>query len=442
MKEQDLTTGNITSKLWLFALPFMAGNVLQQFYNLMDTWIVGTFLGADALAAVGASYTLMTFLISIIIGLCLGCSAYISMAVGQSDKGRIRNGIFLSFTVIGAVSILLSILSLVFLPQIILVLQVPEGIRDDMYTYLFYVILGLFGTFLYNYFANLLRGIGNSVRPLVFLAVAVILNVVLDFVLVVGFRWGIRGAAIATTISQYCSGVGLMICYHRGHKELRIRKEDCVWKKETVAQIASLSGYTCLQQSVMNFGILMVQGIVNGFGAPVMAAFAVAVKIDTIAYMPVQDFGNAFSVFVAQNFGAQKRERIREGIRKAVISVVLFCFGISTIVFAFSEFFMRIFIAADQTEIIAIGVQYLQIEGACYIGIGILFLLYGYYRAVNLPQMSLILTMISLGTRVLLALVLSSISWIGVVGIWAAIPIGWLLADIYGIWRMCKLQKK
>ncbi len=438
MIRQDLTTGNITSKLWLFALPLMVGNVLQQFYNLVDTWVVGRYIGEDALAAVGSSYSFMTFILSIIIGLCLGCSSFISISIGQKNYDKIRNGIFLSFSIIGILSIVLSIISIGMLHQIIKLLKVPENIQDDMYTYLYYIILGLLGSFLYNYFANLLRGIGNSIIPLIFLGISVGLNVVLDLIFVVGFHWGIRGAAIATTISQYISGIGLMICYHTTYPNLHLEKKDLVWNRENAFQIISLSGYTCLQQSVMNFGILVVQGIVNSFGKSVMAAFAVAVKIDTIAYMPVQDFGNAFSIFVAQNFGAKNSKRIREGIKKSTISVIVFCFCISTIIFVFPGFFMKIFISADKGTIIDIGVQYLRIEGASYIGIGILFLLYGYYRAINMPQISLILTIISLGTRVLLASVLSKVSYIGVIGIWMAIPIGWLLADLFGIWYMSK----
>lgn len=439
--QQDLTTGKITSKLWLFALPLMVGNVMQQFYNLVDTWVVGRYIGADALAAVGSAYAFMTFLISVIIGLCLGCSAFFSIAIGQKNDERIRNGIFLSFVMIGVVSLLLTVVVMGLLPEIIRLLQVPEEVQKDMYIYLFYVMIGLPGTFLYNYFANVLRGIGNSFVPLIFLGIAVLLNVGLDVAFVVGLGLGIKGAAIATTIAQYGSGIGLMIYSFMEYENLRPQKQDCIWKRETIVQIMSLSGYTCLQQSVMNFGILMVQGIVNGFGTTVMAAFAVAVKIDSIAYMPVQDFGNAFSTFVAQNYGAQKRERIQQGIRKASISVVVFCICISIIVFGFAENFMEIFIATDQTKIIAVGVQYLRIEGACYIGIGILFMLYGYYRAVNIPQMSLVLTIISLGSRVVLSLILSKIPWIGVVGIWISIPIGWALADIVGLLMLRRIVR-
>ena len=189
----------------------------------------------------------------------------------------------------------------------------------------------------------------------------------------------------------------------------------------------------------MNFGILMVQGLINSFGVAVMAAFAAAVKIDSFAYMPVQDFGNAFSTFIAQNFGAGQMKRIRDGIRVAVVSATIFCVFISLLVFAFARPLMLIFVPVHETEIISIGVQYLRIEGAFYCGIGCLFLLYGFYRGIRKPGMSVVLTVISLGTRVALAYALSAIPAIGVVGIWWSIPIGWFLADIVGLWYYRRL---
>lgn len=431
--QHDLTKGNITAGLWAFALPLMLGNVMQQLYNLADTWVVGKYLGDRALAAVGSSYTLMTFLTSVILGLCLGSSVYFSFAYGEKAFERLKNGIFLSFTMICLCSLLLCGLVFRQLDGIIRLLQIPTELVSMTRTYLWYIFFGIMATFLYNYFANLLRGIGNSVVPLVFLGISVALNIGLDLYFVAVLQKGIAGAAAATVVSQYISGVGLMLYAYFAYPSLRPQRKDCVWSTETVRQLASLSGFTCIQQSVMNFGILMVQGIVNSFGAAVMSAFAVAVKIDTLAYMPVQDFGNAFSTFIAQNFGAGKHERIKEGIRQSLVSVVVFCLSISALVFIFARPLMEIFIEPGKTEIIRIGVTYLRIEGSFYIGIGILFMLYGYYRAVNLPKMSVVLTVISLGSRVVLAYVLSRISFIGVNGIWAAIPIGWFLADAYGI---------
>ena len=210
------------------------------------------------------------------------------------------------------------------------------------------------------------------------------------------------------------------------------------WGKENLSLILNLSVMTSLQQSIMNFGILMVQGLVNSFGTVIMAAFAASVKIDSFAYMPVQDFGNAFSTYVAQNYGAKEEKRIKNGIKSAVMMSMVFCVIVSFLVFVFAKPLMQIFIDPGEVKIIAAGVHYLRIEGACYVGIGMLFLLYGYYRAVNKPLMSVILTIASLGTRVLLAYVLSAIPVIGGTGIWMAVPIGWFLADIIGIFYYFK----
>ena len=199
---------------------------------------------------------------------------------------------------------------------------------------------------------------------------------------------------------------------------------------------------TCVQQSVMNLGILMVQGLVNSFGPAIMAAFAAAVKIDAFAYMPVQDFGNAFSTFIAQNYGAKKKERIREGLKGAVIAAVLFSTAVSVAVCVFAQPLMELFIDRAETEVVREGVRYLRIEGVFYSGIGCLFLLYGLYRAVGKPGMSVVLTVISLGTRVLLAYLLSPVPAFGVAGIWWAIPIGWFLADAAGIAYYRKEREK
>lgn len=429
----DLTTGSITTKLLKFAFPLMVGNVLQQFYNVADTLIVGRFLGTDALAAVGSSYTLMTFLTSILIGLCMGSSAYFAIQFGRKDYDNLNQGIFLSFLLIGILTVVLNICVFLSVDWIIQVLQVPATIQGMMREYLVCIFAGMTATFLYNFFANLLRAVGNSLVPLVFLGISVIFNIFLDIFFVVVCHWGVEGAAAATVISQFVSGIGIMLYYACCFPMLRVKREHMRWNSGILRDIFSLSFLTCIQQSVMNFGILMIQGLVNSFGAVVMAAFAAAVKIDTLAYMPVQDFGNAFSTFVAQNHGAGKKERIRAGIKSSVISVFVFCTIISLLVCLFAKPLMGIFIESVNAEVIQEGVRYLRIEAAFYFGIGLLFMLYGYYRAVEKPGMSVILTICSLGTRVVLAYILSGISWIGVTGIWAAIPIGWFLADVTGI---------
>ena len=431
--QRSLTQGPITRNMLLFALPLMCGNLLQQMYNIADTWVVGRFLGADALAAVGSSYTLMTFLTSIVLGLCMGSGAAISMQYGGGEEARMRQSVFQSFALIAGISLAVNLLVYLGLNGILWVLRVPVEIRPLMKQYLVMIFGGIFATFLYNYFANLLRAIGNSMVPLVFLAVSSILNVVLDLVCVLVLHWGVQGAAIATVFSQFVSGVGIGLYTLKQFPELCPRREDCKWDKHNLGTILNLSVMTSVQQSIMNFGILMVQGLVNSFGTVIMAAFAAAVKIDSFAYMPVQDFGNAFSTFIAQNYGAKESARIRAGLKSAVCISMAFCVVISALVFVFARPLMAIFVDAGDAEVILEGVRYLRIEGAFYCGIGCLFLLYGLYRALGKPGMSVVLTVISLGTRVALAYLLSAIPAIGVTGIWRSVPIGWGLADFVGL---------
>ena len=435
--KRDLTQGSIPRGLLGFALPLILGNLLQQLYNLADTWVVGRFIGEGALAAVGSSYTLMTFLTSILLGLCMGSSVYFSIQYGRQDPDRLRNGIFQSFLLIGGLTLLLNLTVYLALDGILVLLQIPPDILGLTKEYLQWIFAGMVATFLYNFFANLLRSVGDSATPLVFLGISVVLNIGLDILFVVPLGMGVRGAAMATVIAQFVTGLGLFLYTWFAFPALRVQKRHRYWDRAALKNLLNLSLFTCLQQSVMNFGILMVQGLVNSFGTAVMAAFAVAVKIDTIAYMPVQDFGNAFSTFVAQNYGAEKRDRIRTGTHWAVFWVVLFCLVIGGLVCLLAPRLMAAFVGGDAAEVIAIGTGYLRIEAAFYLGIGILFLLYGYFRAVNRPAVSVVLTICSLGTRVLLAYTLSALPALGVNGIWIAIPIGWFLADATGIllWR-------
>lgn len=431
--KKDLTEGNVTRSMALFAAPMIVGNLLQQFYNIADTLIVGRVLGADALAAVGAAYALMTFLTSIIIGLCMGSGTVVSFYFGKKDREKMKSSMQIAFVLIGGCAVVINILVLLLIHPILHLLQIPDEIYGMMYEYVWIIFLGIFFVFLYNYFAYLLRAVGNSVVPLYFLGATAILNVVLDLLFVMKCRFGIAGAASATVISQAVAGIGIWIYTWKKEPEFRFGRRGFVFQKEHVLEILRFSAAASIQQSVMNFGILMIQGLVNSFGAVVMAAFAAAVKIDSFAYMPAQEFGNAFSIFISQNFGAGKKERVKQGVRSAVRISILFCAVISVLVFVFAKYLMMLFVNPGEAEIIAVGVGYLRVEGAFYCGIGMLFLLYGYYRGINRPEMSLVLTVISLGTRVLLAYLLAPIEKIGVWGIWWAIPIGWILADVVGL---------
>ena len=431
----ELTQGPVMATMLRFAVPMILGDLLQQCYNIADTLIVGRFLGADALAAVGSAFSLMTFLTSILLGLAIGSGTVFSIRFGQQDEQGLKEGVLASFVLLGAVTVVLNVLVFAGTDWIIRALRTPAELTALMKDYLTVIFAGLAGIFLYNFFAALLRSLGNSVVPLAFLAVSAALNIVLDLWFVAGLGRGVAGAAEATVIAQYVSGLGIALYTAVRFPEL-IRPAPGVRLRRTrMKEIFSFSALTCLQQSIMNLGILAVQGLVNSFGTTIMAAFAAAVKIDAFAYLPVQDFGNAFSIFISQNYGAGKTGRIRKGIRTAMLTTVTFGLALSALVWVLAAPLMGLFIDDPATAgpVIAEGVRYLHIEGAFYALIGVLFLLYGLYRALGRPGMSVVLTVVSLGLRVALAYALSALPGVGVVGIWWSVPIGWVLADAFGI---------
>lgn len=438
----------------LFTGPMLLGNLLQQCYNMADTWIVGRALGPEALAAVGSAFTLMTFLTSILIGLCMGAGALCAIYFGRQDSAGVARRMKTAFAFIGAVAVILQAASMLLLDEILYLMRIPEALYGMMCDYVWIILCGILFIFLYNYFACMLRAVGNSIVPLVFLGIGTVGNIVMDYLFVIIWHMGVKGAAAATVAAQAFSGIGILVYSLRrepvfhGIRLWRQSKPDLEQETsdasaqtnaEVFREVAVHSLAASVQQSIMNFGILMIQSLVNSFGTVVMAAFTVGVKIDAFAYMPVQEFGNAFSVFVAQNYGAGEEERMRQGVKKSVVMVVLFSLTISGIVYLFAPSLIRIFVEGAETEIIQAGTHYLRTEGMFYFGIGLLFLFYGYYRAVDLPVMSVVLTVISLGTRVALSYQFAPL--FGESMIWYSIPAGWLLADALGTIIYFRVQR-
>ena len=278
---KDLTSGSITKGLLLFALPMILGNLLQQFYNIADTMIVGRFLGKNALAAVGSSFTLMTFLTSIIIGLAMGSGVLFSMKFGEKDNRGLRKASSSSFFIVLLTSFILTVVAYALLDLLKILMNIPDEVWPEMKDYLVVIFSGIIGIFLYNWFSSYLRALGNSTIPLVFLAISALLNIFLDLYFVLSLKRGVKGAAEATVIAQYVSGIGVAIYTLLVSKESRFSLKHV--DKKTIGEVTSFSFLTCLQQSVMNLGILMVQGRVNSFGPVVMAAFSTGVKIDAFA---------------------------------------------------------------------------------------------------------------------------------------------------------------
>ena len=436
-RDIDMTEGSVFWHILTFALPLLVGNIFQQLYNMVDTWVVGNYVSPEAFAAVGNVGPIINTLIGLFSGLASGAGVVISQYYGARDYKKVHDAVHTAIMLTVILTVAMTVIGIAMTPMMLNIMGFEGIVFDEAREYLTIYFAGVIGLLFYNMGAGILRAVGDSKRPFYFLLVAAVTNTVLDLVFVLVCRWGVEGAAAATVLAQWLSGIGTAVYTLVRCPELRARREERRITGSMLRELLSASVLTCLQQSVMNLGILMVQGRINSFGPVIMAAFAAAVKIDSFAYMPLQDFGNAFSTFIAQNYGAQQPERIRRGIRTAVILSSVFAVCVSACVVLLAAPLLGLFLQPGETEILQAGVTYLRIAGAFYVGIGGLFLLYGLYRAVGRPGMSLVLTVISLGTRVALAYALSAVPAIGVVGIWWSIPIGWALADLTGVlvWR-------
>ena len=294
-------------------------------------------------------------------------------------------------------------------------------------TYLLITISGMPFAPLYNMATVVLCAFGDSKTPLIALISASTINVAFDFLLVIVWPLGVKGPAISTLVAQVLSGTPLALY---ALKKMNFLKLWLVFEKALFNRIAKYSLLTSLQQSIMNFGIFLVQGLVNSFGVVTMAAFAIGVKIDTFAYMPAQEFGNAFATYVAHNKEANKIDRIRNGFRSAIVCSTIFSLPISALIYIFAPNLVAFFSDSDHS-VIAQGAEYLRIEGLFYILIGYLFIHYGFYRGLGRFYTSIFLTVVSLGTRVLLSYFLVWVGF-GVTSIWWSIVIGWTIADLFG----------
>lgn len=364
----------------------------------------------------------------------MGTSVVLSQYFGAGDYTKLRKSISTAFIFMLLLTIIMSLTTIIFTKPMLMIMKTPKEILNSSTNYLQIIFGGLIFTFLFNFSSAVLRSVGDSKTPLYFLILASIINIILDLLFVINFNMGVIGVAIATVIAQ---GVSSLLCLVYAFVKLpviRIKAKEFVFDRALFSMIKKYSLLTALQQSIMTFGMVCVQGLVNSFGTDTMAAFTAAGKVDSLAYLPVQDFGNAFATYVAQNKGAGNFERIKISVKSAVRTIIVFCIISSTVILLSSKHLMQIFVSSNEVKVIHIGIQYLSVISVFYVLIGFLFMFYGYFRGMGNLKTSIVLTIVSLGTRVSMAYFLSSFPKIAEKGIWWSIPLGWALADMLGLY--------
>ncbi|MBN1340159.1 MAG: MATE family efflux transporter [Bacteroidales bacterium] len=436
---KDLSVGKESKLIWQFATPMLLGNVFQQFYNIVDSIIIGNYLGKEALAAVGASFPIIFTLISLVIGFGSGATIIIAQYFGAKKFGKVTRAINTLYIFLFFASIILSIVGISLSGKIFALIQLPAEIIPFATQYLNIYLSGLIFFFGFNGTAAILRGLGDSKTPLYFMIIATLTNIGLDLLFVMVFQWGISGVAVATIISQGGAFISAIVYLNKTHKIVKLAIKKLVFDRAIFLQSLRIGLPSGLQQTFVSIGLLAIVWIVNLFGTDVIAAYTVAMRIDSLATLPAMNFAAALSTFVGQNLGANKPERIRAGLIATLRMTSLISVSITVIAILFSSQLMSAFTTDE--NVIRIGSGYLIIISSFYILLSTLFVINGVLRGAGDTLIPMFITLLSLWViRIPFSYYLSM--EIGETGIWWGSPIGWffglLLAFLYylsGKWK-------
>lgn len=435
-KKADLTQGNPTKSLVLFAIPLILGNLFQQFYNMADFIIVGNFVGEDALAAVGASYALTTVFIMIAIGGGNGASVLTSQYLGAKQYGKMKTSISTALISFLCVSVVFGILGIVLNGAILTALHTPLNILEQAKTYLGIYFAGLPFLFMYNILASVFNAMGDSKKPLYLLIFSSLLNVVLDIVSVTVFGRGVDGVAIATVFSQGVSAVLAFGLLMKKLKRYPVERQEnfSFFDTAMLGTGTKIALPTILQQSIVSIGMLLVQSVVNGFGSAVLAGYSAATRIESICVVPMIATGNAVATFTAQNIGAQKMDRVQQGYKASYGIIAGFAAVIALVLALFHKPIIASFLGGDRTsEAFITGTGYLSYIGYFFVLLGAKACVDGVLRGAGDMFVFTMANLINLAIRVLAAFYFAS-TW-GVNAVWYVMPIGWFVNYIISFLR-------
>lgn len=421
---KDMTQGNPVKEVLLFSIPMILASVFQQMYNAVDSIIVGQFVGANALAAVGAAFPAMFLAMSVLIGITMGVQIIISQLFGAGEHERMRATFATSMISLIIMVAIASVIGHFASGSILGLMNTPPEIIADSEAYLDEIFKGLIFMFLYNLYTSVLRGVGDSKTPLYFLIISSILNIVLDLVYVVQFGLGVRGVAIATVQSQAVSAVLCIIYTNIRIPLFRLGLRDLRVDFDILKTILRFGIPTAIQQSISAVGSMLVQGLVNSFGATAAAAFAAGNKVESFMMMPLINIANATATYVAQNTGAGKLDRVRDGFKKVTLINVLITLAISVIPLSIPEWLMQIFISTEETGVIEYGCLYLSTLFFFFFLQALMFSMSGFFRGVGDMNVALAMSMIALFVRIGSAYALAKP--LGYLTISISQPIGWV----------------
>ncbi|WP_061995830.1 MATE family efflux transporter [Clostridium sp. ATCC 25772] len=438
---KDLTEGHEGKQIFTFALPMLIGSLFQQLYNTADSIIVGRFIGKDAMAAVSGANPIMFLLTSLLMGVTLGFSILVSQYYGSKNMKKIKRTIDTTYIFIFITSIIITIIGIIFSEPILKIMNTPDVIMNQSKEYLIIIFSGTIFSAGYNSVSAILRGLGDSTNPLIFLIISTILNIVLDIVFILNFNMGVNGVALATIIAQGISFIFSIIYLNKKHEVLKIRFKGLKYDKDIFKKGLRLGIPSAIQQMLFSFGNIALQSLVNGYGTSAMAAFGAGTKVETFISIPVMNLGAAVSTFVAQNMGAGKLDRIKKGVKSSLFMAASLSIVVLVIFLMFNKELIGLF--NTDKEVVDIGSRYLMTVGPFFIAISTSFMLTSAIRGAGDSMFSLISSIISLwAVRIPASYIFSK--YLGVNGIWVGIPVGWIVGWFVTFWyyRKGMWQKK
>ena len=431
---RDMTQGSPAKLIWAFSVPMFIGSIFQQLYNMVDAIVVGRFVGPNALAAVGTSFPVIFFLVSLVLGMTMGSGVVISQFFGAKDIVKTRRAVVTALAFQLVFAAFLGVLGVVLSRPLLILLNTPDVILGDATAYMQIFFSGILFMFAYNAFAGILRSLGDSKTPLYFLIISSLLNIGLNIYFVVELGLGVRGVAWATLIAQGVSSVLTFAYIYLRVPLLKFTRAELVFDWDIFWKMVRIGAPSSLQQALASVGMMVVQSLVNSFGPVTMAAYTAASRMDSFAMIPIMNFGMAVSTFTGQNIGANRLDRVALGLKATLMMVIAACLIVSLLVFTAGGYMIGLFITGEQAEIVAQGIDYMRTVSLFYAVFGVIMVLNGVLRGAGDAWVPMVTTLASLAIRVASAYVLVN-TGLTYRGIWWSIPIGWSVAVLVPTYR-------
>ncbi len=436
----NMTYGDPVSLIVRFSIPMLIGNLFQQLYNLVDSVIVGHFVGADALAAIGATNSVTFLFFALCNGFGSGGGIITSQYFGKGDERKLRSCIANTGYIMLLFPFVVGILAFFLTLPVLLMLDTPGDILPDAMAYMQIMCIGLVFVSLYNYASAMLRALGDSRTPLLFLIFSCLLNVLLDVLFVCGLHMSVQGAGIATVISQFISALACLGYAFKRNEYFKLSKQDLKFDREISGKVIRLGGPLSLQFSLIAISCMALQKVVNAYGTVAIAAFTSTSRIEQIIHQPYQTLSAALSTYTGQNYGAKKMDRVREGYRKSFLLMAVFTLLMLPIMQFFGENIIRLFV--EEEDVISMGATALRITSIFYIMLGMIYVVRGVLNGLGDSLFALMNGAVEVLGRFIVPVMLTGISAVGLWGIWWSVGIVWALSGLTAWWRYAGFRKK